>query len=256
MVSASRRRASASLSVFLGCVVLQACYSALYSSFRKETVALISHPAKTSSGQWNILDKRLRKKGCTANEVVGLIASATGLEATDYHCHAFDSIDDMIVCCPTWNTDADEYRSGTTWDDPTWDDHFDELKEMKESNCLRGKTVAVLGCGDSKGHTFCDGIEDLHNAFEAAGAKMVGYVDASEYDFQSSKSVRNGKFLGLPLDQENEADKSESRVVTWIEQLKAKGMPLDDFVLMMFDIVTRSRISINIMSRKRMPRSL
>eukprot|EP00933_Yihiella_yeosuensis_P056969 TRINITY_DN5644_c2_g1_i1.p1 TRINITY_DN5644_c2_g1~~TRINITY_DN5644_c2_g1_i1.p1 ORF type:complete len:233 (-),score=44.21 TRINITY_DN5644_c2_g1_i1:158-856(-) len=231
MVSSSRRRAGASLSVFLACIVLKAWHFSL----RKDAVAFANHPAKISlsRGQWNILDKRLRKKGCTARNAVGLffntqtgnteevagqIASATGLEAIDYDGNEFDSLDGMIVGCPTWNTDSDEYRSGTTWDD--------YVDQIKESN-LKGKTVAVFGCGDSQGygHNFCDGIEELHDAFKAAGAKMVGYVDASDYDFQSSKSVRDGKFLGMPLDQDNEADKSESRVATWIEQLKAEGMP-------------------------------
>merc|ERR1712146_347100 len=109
-------------------------------------------------------------------------------------------------------------RSGTAWDDV-----IDEIKELD----LGGKPVAIFGCGDSQGYgdNFCDGIEELQNTFEAAGAKMVGYVDASGYSFEESKSVRNGKFLGLPLDQDNEADQSEARVAAWVEQLKSEGMP-------------------------------
>ena len=33
---------------------------------------------------------------------------------------------------------------------------------------------------------------------------MLGYVDASEYNHDASKSERDGKFLGLPLDMDNE----------------------------------------------------
>ena len=56
---------------------------------------------------------------------------------------------------------------------------------------LKGKVVAVFGCGDSQSYAdnFCDGIEELHNAFQAAGAKMVGYVDESGYSYGESKSV-------------------------------------------------------------------
>merc|ERR1719152_414703 len=106
----------------------------------------------------------------------------------------------MIVGCPTWNTGADEMRSGTTWD------HYLET---------------IKGYDDN----FCDGIEELHDTFAAAGAKMVGYVDSDGYDFSESKSVRNGKFLGLPCDQDNEGDQSEARIASWVEQLKAEGMP-------------------------------
>merc|ERR1712014_565899 len=125
----------------------------------------------------------------------------------------FADLDGVIAGCPTWNTGADEYRSGTTWDD-----YVDTIKEYD----LSGKTVAIFGYGDN----FCDGIEELHNAFQAAGAKMVGYVDASGYSFDESKSNKGGKFLGLPCDQDNEDDQSEGRVAAWVDQIKSEGMPL------------------------------
>merc|ERR1712146_677057 len=110
-------------------------------------------------------------------------------------------------------------RSGTAWDDV-----IDEIKELD----LGGKPVAIFGCGDSQGYgdNFCDGIEELHETFNAAGAKMMGYVDASGYSHSESKSVRDGKFLGLPLDQDNEDDQTEGRVSAWIDQIKGEGMPL------------------------------
>jgi len=186
-----------------------------------------------SPRQWQTLDRLARSKGCTAanavglffatqtgntEEVAGMIGSATGLEASDYDGEDFADLDGMIVGCPTWNTGADEMRSGTTWDD-----YLETIKGYD----LKGKTVAVFGCGDSQGYgdNFCDGIEELHDTFAAAGAKMVGYVDSDGYDFSESKSVRSGKFLGLPLDQDNEDDQSEARIASWVEQLKTEGMP-------------------------------
>jgi len=183
---------------------------------------------------WQKFDALARQRGCTAREAVGVfyatqtgntedvasrIAEATGLEASDYDGEDFADLDGVIAGCPTWNTGADEYRSGTTWDD-----YVDTIKEYD----LSGKTVAVFGCGDSQGYgdNFCDGIEELHNAFQAAGAKMVGYVDASGYSHSESKSVNGGKFLGLPLDQDNEDDQTDDRIAAWVEQLKAEGMPL------------------------------
>merc|ERR1719325_151093 len=99
-----------------------------------------------------------RRKGRTACEAVGLlyasqtgntetvagyIAEAAGLEAEDvgdYGAEDLAEFDGIIVGCPTWNTGADEYRSGTAWDDL-----LDELKETD----LGGKPVAVFGLGDS-----------------------------------------------------------------------------------------------------------
>eukprot|EP00438_Fugacium_kawagutii_P027007 Skav232505 [mRNA] locus=scaffold1096:112452:113117:+ [translate_table: standard] len=151
--------------------------------------------------------------------VAGKIGEAVGIEASDYDGEDFADLDGLIAGCPTWNTGADEYRSGTTWDD-----YVDSIKEYD----LKGKVVAVFGCGDSQGYAdnFCDGIEELHDAFEAAGAKMIGYVDASGYTFGESKSVKDGKFLGLPLDEDNEDDQTDGRISSWVEQLKSEGMPL------------------------------
>jgi len=154
--------------------------------------------------------------------VAGYIAEETGLEAADvseYGAADLAEFDGLIVGCPTWNTGADEMRSGTAWDDL-----LDEIKGTDFS----GKTVAVFGCGDSGsyGDNFCDGIEELHETFKAAGAKMVGYVDSSAYEHSESKSDQGGKFLGCPFDEDNESDQSEGRAKAWVDQIKSEGMPL------------------------------
>jgi len=188
-------------------------------------------------GLRSAVDGAARRRGCTAREAVGLfyatqtgntetaagvIAEQAGVEAADVGEIGVEDLagyDGLIVGCPTWNTDADEYRSGTAWDDL--------LDEIKGAD-LAGKPVAVFGCGDSQGYgdNFCDGIEELHETFAAAGAKMVGYVDAGGYQHQASKSVRGDKFLGLPLDEDNENDMTEERVASWVAQIKGEGMPL------------------------------
>merc|ERR1711972_853403 len=154
--------------------------------------------------------------------VTGYIAEAAGLEAEDvgdYGAEDLAGFDGLIVGCPTWNTGADEYRSGTAWDDL-----IDEIKDVD----LAGKPVAVFGCGDSGsyGDNFCDGIEEPHATFEAAGAKLIGYVDAGGYTHSEFKSDKGGKFLGCPFDEDNESDRSEERAAAWVEQIKKEGMPL------------------------------
>merc|ERR1711933_141966 len=152
----------------------------------------------------------------------GVIAEKAGVEAMDISeigAEDLSGYDGLIVGCPTWNTGADEYRSGTAWDDV-----IDEIRGLD----LAGKPVAVFGCGDSQGYgdNFCDGIEELHETFAAAGAKMIGYVDSSGYGHAESKSDQGGKFLGLPCDEDNESDMTEERVASWVTQIKGEGMPL------------------------------
>ena len=108
-------------------------------------------------------------------------------------------------------------RSGTTWDNI--------LEEVRSENLL-GKKVAVFGCGDSisYGDYFCDAIEEIHSAFAKSGAMMVSKVDTSGYDFIHSKSVQDGYFLGLALDQVNEEHLTEERVRAWCSQLIKEGV--------------------------------
>jgi len=194
-------------------------------------------------GFMETVDAAARRRGCTAREAIGLfyatqtgntesvastIAEKAGVDAVDIgeiEVADLAGYDGLIVGCPTWNTGADEFRSGTAWDDVV-----DDIKGLD----LDGKPVAVFGCGDSQsyGSNFCDGIEELHETFAASGAKMMGYVGASSYQHMESKSVRVrgvgevDEFLGLPLDQDNEDDLTIGRVNSWVVQLKDEGMPL------------------------------
>ena len=89
-----------------------------------------------------------------------------------------------------------------------------------------GKPVAIFGLGDSSsyGDNFCDAIEEMHGHFASAGAKMVGYVSTDGYTFDDSKSVVDGQFLGLPLDEDSEDDLTEGRYTAWVEQIKGEGV--------------------------------
>ena len=48
----------------------------------------------------------------------------------------------------------------------------------------------------------------------------MGAVSTDGYSFEESEAVRDGKFIGLPLDADNESDKTETRILAWIEQIK------------------------------------
>lgn len=55
---------------------------------------------------------------------------------------------------------------------------------------------------------------------------MIGYVYSSAYTFDESKSVKDGKFLGCPFDEDNEGDMTDDRASAWVAQIKSEGMPL------------------------------
>lgn len=111
----------------------------------------------------------------------------------------------------------------STWGDgEVQDDWYDGLKVLKSAD-LKGKTIALFGCGDSESYcdTFCDGIGVLYEDLKDSGCTMVGKVPTDGYNFSSSISVVDGMFVGLPLDDINEDNKTEARVDAWLEEIKA-----------------------------------
>ena len=121
----------------------------------------------------------------------------------------------LICCIPTWNTGADEARSGTAWDDC--------IEKIPSMN-FAGKTIAIVGLGDSAsyGDYFCDAMEELYTAFSKAGANIIGKVPTDGYTFNESKSVLNGMFCGLPIDEDNESDLSHERLSNWLSSIKSQ----------------------------------
>jgi flavodoxin I len=87
---------------------------------------------------------------------------------------------------------------------------------------LSGKYVAVFGTGDQSGFadSFVDAIGILADAAVEAGATLVGTWPTDGYDFGNSAAVRDGKFVGLPLDECNQSDLTDRRIDEWTEQVK------------------------------------
>ena len=118
--------------------------------------------------------------------------------------------DYIIIGCPTWNI-------GDLQDD--WDAILDDLDDVDFS----GKTLAYFGTGDQVGYAdnFQDAMGILEEKISGLGGKTVGYWPADGYEHTDSKAMRDGKFCGLALDDDNESEKSEERINTWCSQIKS-----------------------------------
>ncbi len=121
----------------------------------------------------------------------------------------FNNYDYIIVGCPTWN--VGELQSD-------WEDFYDELDNID----FTGKKVAYFGSGDQVGYpdTFQDALGILEEKISENGAETVGYWPTEGYEFSESKAVRDGKFVGLALDEDNQSDLTEERIKSWVTQLK------------------------------------
>ncbi len=134
--------------------------------------------------------------------------SAEVINVSDLSAELLESADNILLGTSTWG-------SGEVQDD--W---YDGVNVVKTAN-LSGKKVAVFGCGDSASYsdTFCSGMKEVYDAAVAAGATLVGEVSTDGYTFDDSEAVVNGNFIGLPLDDMNEDDQTESRIDAWIPTL-------------------------------------
>lgn len=116
----------------------------------------------------------------------------------------------LIFGIPTWDY-------GELQED--WDLIWDDLCELD----LNGKTVAIFGLGDQVGYGqwFQDAIGYLAQQLQSAGATLTGLWPNEGYQFEASKGLTDdGKyFLGLALDEETQAELSDSRLTQWLASL-------------------------------------
>ncbi len=147
----------------------------------------------------------------TCEAIAEKIASKLGCEAVNVQDLTADIItnhQNLILGTSTWG--AGELQ----------DDWYDGLKTLQSSD-LKGKTIAIFGCGDCATYsdTFVGGMGELYNGIKDSGAHFIGRVATDGYTFDDSEAVINGKFIGLPLDDINEDDKTDIRIETWLAQV-------------------------------------
>ncbi len=112
----------------------------------------------------------------------------------------------------------------STWGVGDLQDDFETfLPSLKEVN-LAGKAIALYGLGDQETYsdTYVDGMGEVYEQLEGKGCKFVGFTSTDGYDFEESRAVKDDKFVGLALDEDNQSDESEGRIEAWVEALKSE----------------------------------
>jgi flavodoxin I len=117
--------------------------------------------------------------------------------------------ENIIIGCPTWN--VGELQAD-------WDVFYEELDNID----FTGKKVAYFGLGDQVNYadSFQDAIGILEEKISERGGMTVGYWSTEGYEFNESKGVRDGKFVGLALDEDNQSELTDKRIENWVAQLK------------------------------------
>lgn len=111
----------------------------------------------------------------------------------------------LLLGCSTWNI-------GELQDD--WGLVFPLLDTVN----FRGKKIGYFGAGDQFGYSnsFVDAIGILCDKITALGGDPVGWTPVDEsYQFEFSRGAHDHVFVGLAIDEDNQAALTQQRVVNW-----------------------------------------
>lgn len=98
---------------------------------------------------------------------------------------------------------------------------WEEFLPKIEGKDFSGKTIALFGLGDQVAYTheFCNALGELYDFFTTRGASVVGAWPTESYEFEISEAVVDDQFVGLVLDNDNQAALSDERLATWLAQI-------------------------------------
>ncbi len=146
-------------------------------------------------------------------EAANLIKSKLNKESkiinvTEMTKESLNDFDTILLGSSTWGL-------GDLQDD--WDRKLSVLKEADLSN----KKIGFFGCGDQESYsdTFADALGIIYEVVKDSGAEFIGSWSTEGYSFSASAAVYNDSFIGLVLDEDNQADMTEDRIEAWVASL-------------------------------------
>jgi len=163
----------------------------------------------TSSGSTRKIAKAIQKR--FGDEVMAAPVNINRASADDLVAY-----DCLIFGTPTLG-DGQLPGQSADCEEESWEEALERLAEVD----LKGKIVALYGLGDQKSYAneFVNALIELHDFVVDRGGKIVGSWPTDGYAFKHSEAVVDGKFVGLVLDQDNQADLTEGRLDVWLRQI-------------------------------------
>ena len=121
----------------------------------------------------------------------------------------------IIFGISTWNVGELEY---------SWEEFFPILDEIDFTD----KKIAIYGLGDQETYpdTYLDAVGILYDKLIEKNAEIIGFWENKDYSFEQSLALRNDKFTGLALDEDNQPELTEPRVKKWVNLIKKEFIPL------------------------------
>ncbi len=147
-------------------------------------------------------------------DVAKIIAKELGdieiFDITNTPMEKINEYDKLIFGAATWG-------SGDLSDE--WESIIDDFNTID----FTGKTVAIFGLGDqdSYGDTYVDAMAIIYEQVKKMGGNVVGnFAIDSDYYYDESEAIIDGKFVGLALDEDNQHELTDKRIKIWTKQIK------------------------------------
>lgn len=109
----------------------------------------------------------------------------------------------------------------STWEIGDMQDDWQEFIDIVDKVDLSRKKVALFGLGDQEiyPNCFADGVGRIYDHITGK-TTVVGKWPVDGYDFEESDAVRDGEFVGLILDEDNQSKLTNERIQKWVEMLR------------------------------------
>ena len=105
--------------------------------------------------------------------------------------------------------------------------NWQEFAPYLDGADLSGKRVALFGLGHQERYAdrFASSLIHLYRLFYGYGAEIVGRWSTEGYEFLHSAAIIDGQFVGLVIDQRSQPFLTDSRLQTWLDQVKPQLLP-------------------------------
>ena len=167
----------------------------------------------TDSGTTRLLAKKIAKQLAKrlGEEAVGKPVNVARARPDDLLGHPC-----LILGTPTYGNGLLPGKAADLGEE-SWAEFLPSL----EGKDFSGVTIALYGLGDQETYPnhFVDGIRHLYDFFTAAGARLAGGCDTEGYDFERSRAIIDGRFVGLALDQHLQHLLTDERIAAWLDEL-------------------------------------
>lgn len=163
----------------------------------------------TSTGNTRKIAKQIKKR--YDDDTMAAPLNVNRVEPAD-----FAAYDYLILGTPTLGEGMLPGLSADA-DAESWEEFLPQIEDLS----FEGKTIALYGLGDQVAYAneFVDALIFLYDFFSDRGARIVGAWPTDGYDFATSQAVLDGTFVGLALDQDNQADQTDARLNAWLAQI-------------------------------------